>query len=230
MTTDKDFKRLVRGRMQKTGESYTAARSHLLRQPRHTVTGTAAVTAASVAIDYAKVAGMSDAALKAKTGCAWDKWVYVLDQAKAYEWSHARIAEYVHAKYKVGDWWGQTVTVGYERIKGLRARGQQRDGRYQTSKSKTLALPLGRLYQAFSQKAARERWLPNVGATIRSATRQKYMRMNWPDGTSVEIGFISKGRGKSQVAVQHGKLPDQATATRMKEFWGERLAALAELA
>jgi hypothetical protein len=56
------------------------------------------------------------------------------------------------------------------------------------------------------------------------------MRMNWPDGTSVEIGFISKGRGKSQVAVQHGKLPDQATATRMKEFWGERLAALAELA
>jgi hypothetical protein len=29
MTTQKDFKRLVRGRMQKTGESYTAARANL---------------------------------------------------------------------------------------------------------------------------------------------------------------------------------------------------------
>ena len=32
MTTQKDFKRLVRGRMQKTGESYTAARASLLAQ------------------------------------------------------------------------------------------------------------------------------------------------------------------------------------------------------
>jgi hypothetical protein len=31
MTTNKDFKRLVRGRMQKTGESYTAARANLLK-------------------------------------------------------------------------------------------------------------------------------------------------------------------------------------------------------
>ena len=31
MTTNKDFKRLVRGRMLKTGESYTAARSNLLK-------------------------------------------------------------------------------------------------------------------------------------------------------------------------------------------------------
>ena len=29
MPTDKDFKRLVRARMGKTGESYTTARSHL---------------------------------------------------------------------------------------------------------------------------------------------------------------------------------------------------------
>jgi len=30
MPTNKDFKRLVRARMRKTGESYTAARAHLL--------------------------------------------------------------------------------------------------------------------------------------------------------------------------------------------------------
>ncbi len=32
MPIQKDFKRLVRGRMQKTGESYAAARAHLVKQ------------------------------------------------------------------------------------------------------------------------------------------------------------------------------------------------------
>ena len=31
MPTDKDFKRLVRTRMRKTGEAYTTARAHLLK-------------------------------------------------------------------------------------------------------------------------------------------------------------------------------------------------------
>ena len=59
MTTDKDFKRLVRSRMQKTGESYTAARSRLLARPR---------TPASP--DYEKLSGVSDATIKDKTGSA----------------------------------------------------------------------------------------------------------------------------------------------------------------
>jgi hypothetical protein len=229
MTTNRDFKRLVRGRMQKTGESYTAARSHFLRQPTQAPAPPVARKPASVAADYARLAGMSDAAVKAKTGCPWDRWVWALDKAGAYAWPHPRIVEYVRTKYKVGDWWCQTVTVGYERIKGLRAIGQRRDGGYEATKSKTMALPLARLYGAFSQKRIRERWLPGVEPTVRSSTREKYMRLNWPDGTSVQLGFYRKGRGKSQVAVQHGKLPDQASAARMKAYWGERLEALAGL-
>ena len=48
------------------------------------------------------------------------------------------IAEYVHTKYKVADWWTQTVTVGYERIKGLRARGQPDAARMKTFWSEKL--------------------------------------------------------------------------------------------
>jgi len=231
MTTNRDFKRLVRGRMRKTGESYTAARVHFLSQPRQQAAPTPAAPApaAPAPADFARLAGMSDAAVKAKTGCNWERWVRALDRAKAYEWSHREIAKYVHEKYKVGDWWGQTVTVGYERIKGLRAVGQRRDGRYEASKSKTLPLPVSGLYRAFSHKPTRERWLPGVNLTVRSATRGKYMRINWPDGTSVQLVFTSKGRGKSTVSVQHERLPDKASVTRVKEFWGERLAALATL-
>jgi hypothetical protein len=75
----------------------------------------------------------------------------------------------------------------------------------------------------------RTRWLPDVALTVRSATPQKYMRITWPDGTSVVLGFTKKGTEKSQVAVQHTKLSDRAAVTRMKAFWQERLAALGEV-
>jgi len=222
MTTNKDFKRLVRGRMQKTGESYTAARSHLLEHKP-------AAAAAPAVVDYAKLAGKSDAILKEKTGCTWERWVKALDHKQAHTWPHREIAKYVHEKYKIPGWWAQTVTVGYERIKGLRAIGQRRDGSFEASKSKTFPVPLARLYSAFHDARTRGRWLPGVDLTVRTATRDKSLRITWPDRTSVEVGFIRKGADRSQVAVQHGKLADRAAVKRIKQYWAERLSALEEV-
>lgn len=224
MATDKDFKRLVRGRMGKTGESYTAARAHLRKQKP-----AAAVAPAAAPADYAKLAGKTDAILKEKTGCTWERWVKSLDHAKAYSWTHREIAKHVMEKYKVPGWWAQTVTVGYERIKGLRAVGQRRDGSFEASKSKTFPVPLARLYHAFHDARVRARWLPGVDLTVRTATREKSMRITWPDRTLVEVGFMNKGAGKSQVALAHGKLPDRAAVLRMKQYWAERLGALGEV-
>jgi hypothetical protein len=230
MTANKDFKRLVRGRMLKTGESYTAARSNLItsgRAVRRTGGATGRVPVAKP--DYGKLAGWSDDLIKAKTGCDWDRWVKALDHAKAHEWPHREIARYINEKYKVPGWWTQTVTVGYERIKGLRAIGQRRDGGYEANKSRTYPVPLARLYRGFSDKRNRVKWLPGVELTIRTATKDRSMRITWPDGTSVVVGFMAKGNGKSSVQVQHGKLTDKAAADKVKAFWGERLAALGEV-
>jgi len=232
MPANKDFKRLVRGRMQKTGESYTAARAHLLKQKPATAARPAAAppaAAVSATVDYAKLAGRSDAILKEKTGCTWERWVKALDYAQAYTWPHRDIAKHVHEKYKVPGWWAQTVTVGYERIKGLRAVGQRRDGSFEANKSRTFAVPLVRLYRAFHDARTRARWLPGVDLTVRTATRGKSMRITWPDRTSVAVGFSSRGEGKSQVAVQHGPLPDRAAAARVKQYWTERLDALGQV-
>jgi hypothetical protein len=135
----------------------------------------------------------------------------------------------VMEKYKTPGWWAQTVTVGYERIKGLRAVGQRRDGSFEANKSKTIAVPLARLYDAFSNPHLRARWLPGVDLTIRTATREKSMRITWPDRTSVVIGFDRRGPDKSLVALAHEKLRDRESATRMKQYWGERLDALQEV-
>src|SRR6185503_18178462 len=158
-------------------------------------------TARAAAVDYAKLAGRSDAIIKQRTGCTWERWVKALDYAQAYTWTHREIATHVHEKYKVPGWWAQSVTVGYERIRGLRAIGQRRDGSFEASKSKTYAAPLNRLYRAWNVARTRTQWLPGVALTIRSATREKYIHITWPDATWVSVGFLKKGVGKSQVAV-----------------------------
>ncbi len=227
MTANKDFKRIVRARMRKTGESYTAARIQLLKKTNGPTS--TAVAAPIAPAQYAALAGYSDAAVKAKTGCNWERWVKALDYKQAHTWSHGEIAAYVHKTYKIPGWWSQMVTVGYERIKGLRAIGQRRDGGFEASKSKVVAAPISRLYRAWRDARLRARWLPDVRPVIRTATRNKSMRVTWPDGTRVDVGFTAKGRAKSQVAIQHGRLPDRAAVARTKEYWAKRFATLAEL-
>lgn len=232
MPTNKDFKHLVRARMVKTGEAYTSARTQLLQKkqrqspPSSPPLPDPAPSPAAPSPDFAKLAGMSDATIKEKTGCAWERWVWALDRVGAHDWSHRAIADYVHATYKVPGWWTQAVTVGYERIKGLREIGQRRGGGYEASKSKVFAVPIGRLYRAFHDARTRRRWLGGVKLTVRTAIRDKSMRVTWPDDTSVELYFIAKGAAKSQVAVQHRKLADKAAADRTKAWWAERLGAL----
>src|SRR5437667_7591785 len=228
MPANKDFKRLVRTRMRKTGESYTTARMQLLDRKRSAIRPEPTASAATVVAptDYAKIAGMSDAAVKAKTGCTWERWVTALDYHGADAWSHRAIAEFVHEKYKVPDSWTQMVTVGYERIKGLRARGQRRDGSYEATKSRTFDVPVTALYDAWADKSVRDRWLDDTNAKIRTATAPKSIRLGLADGSILAVGFLPKGKTKSSVAVSQNKLPDRETATRLKQYWSDKLDAL----
>ena len=229
MPTNRDFKRVVRDRMKKTGESYTAARAQLVRNKPSTKRPTRVERALSMPVDYAAIAGMRDAWVKKATGGTWERWVMALDYAKAETWTHRQIAAYVQEKFNVPDWWTQMVTVGYERIKGLRARGQRRDGTYEVSKSKVLPVSLTELFATFSDTKRRARWLTGVEPELRHATPNKSMRMRWPDGSAVDIGFFGKGERKSQVAIGHRKLASAADAAQMKAFWSKRLQALAVL-
>jgi hypothetical protein len=228
MPLNKDLKRLVRARMTKTGEAYTAARAHIIKKPK-TTTGSEAAPATSKAVDYAALAGMSDATIKAKTGCTWERWVQALDHHGAEQMSHREIATLVNTKYKIPGWWSQSVTVGYERIKGLRARGQRRDGSYEATKSRTFNVPVSVLFDAWADAKTRRRWLDGAKVNVRTATAPKSMRLDWTDRSIIAVGFAAKGKSKSSVAVQHEKLPDRDTAERLKQYWSDRLDALGEV-
>ena len=169
---------------------------------------------------------MSDTAIKAGTGCTWERWVAALD-SKSIHWPHREIAEYVHEKYKVPGWWTQTVTVGYERIKGLRDIGQRRGGSYEASRSKTIAVPVARLFRARSATRGSAASGCRVKLIVRTAKPDRSLRITWATHTSVDVWLTAKAKDKSSVAVTHKKLTGKEDALRRKAYWGEQLDALA---
>jgi hypothetical protein len=220
MPKQKDLKRLVRTRMKKTGESYTTARIQLTRKK------TRSTSAATSAASFATLAGISDASIQKKTGRTWAQWVRVLDAIDAARMPHRQIAAHVHATYAIDGWWAQSVTVGYERIRGLRQIGQRRDGTFEISKSRTFPVRAPVLYRAFTNPKLRAQWLGDVVLTVRKATPNKVVRITWPDRTSVEASFTSKGE-KSQVSIQHTRLASKDSAAKLKAWWHGRLNTLA---
>lgn len=226
MPIQKDLKRLVRARMRKTGESYTTARSRLLEKKGGKTTTNGKAPPALPRGDLGVLAGMSDAAVAKKTGRTWKEWVSVLDRDGAAALPHGKIALLLHEHHSVPDWWAQMVTVGYERIRGLREKGQRRDGTFEVSKSKTYPVPIADLWKAFMRC---KEWLEGETLRMSKATKHKTMRMKWSDGTPVEAYFIEKGPAKSLLALQHRKLTSRAEAARLRTYWSERLAAIGDL-
>ena len=216
MTRQRSFKRLVRARMTKTGESYTTARMALLAAPEPRATDGPALS-------------MSEEAIRRRTGRGWEEWFDLLDAWGAAGRTHTEIARWVAKEHSIDGWDAQAVTVSYERATGRRAVGQHADG-FTISASKTVAVPVDQLYEAFADGSKRERWLPEGRLRERTALKPKSVRFDWGDGeTRVNVFFTAKGEARSTAAIQHERLPDAQEAERMKAYWRERVAVLKEV-
>jgi hypothetical protein len=216
MTRQRSFKQLVRARMEKTGESYTAARASLL---------TADVPAAET---QTPLLATSDASIRERTGRGWEEWFDVLDEWGAAERTHRETARWVAEQLGIHPlaWNAQAITGSYERARGLREVGEHANG-FSISASKTVAVPVERLYDAFVDPALRTGWLPDGALRERTATKPRSARFDWGDGaTRVIVSFAAKGEGKSTATVQHERLAGAEDAARMKAYWRERVAAL----
>jgi hypothetical protein len=130
MTRQKTFKRRVRQRMAKTGESYTAARRMLIAQGDR--------PDAPIPEFEPPVA---DETVVAATGRGWQAWFEALDAWEAATRSHTEIARWLREEQGVEGWYSQSITVGYERARGLRAPGERPDG-FAVGASRTIAVPV----------------------------------------------------------------------------------------
>ncbi|NNE42963.1 MAG: hypothetical protein HKN12_02030 [Gemmatimonadetes bacterium] len=175
-------------------------------------------------------AGMSNDAVKSKTGRTWSQWYGVLDRAGAKKKTHKEIARDLYRGHDVTFWWAQTITVAYERARGLREKHESPSG-FEASKSRTLNASRARVWKAWKDSRERGRWLDGR-MRIRKATEAKSIRASWEDdgaglqGTPFHVYFVAKGRGRCQVTVQHTKLAGARDVTRAKELWASNLEAL----
>jgi hypothetical protein len=169
--------------------------------------------------------GVSSAAVRKATGKTWREWLAILDKAGAAKLPHKDIVLRLQKSYRLADWWGQMVTVGYEQARGLRLKHQKTDG-FQINVAKTIAAPVGRAFAAWREPAQREQWLPRTPLTIRKATPHKSIRILWGDGTLLSVNFWPKGSLKCQVVPQHGKIATAADAEKLKAYWADKLEAL----
>jgi hypothetical protein len=170
---------------------------------------------------------VSEEAVRRATGRDRDDWFALLDGWGAAKREHRDIAAWLTGEHQVDRWWAQTLTVDYEHARGLRPPGGSRDGTFAVNASRTVAVPVERLFEAFVDSKLRERWLRD--ATMRERTSQpgRSARFDWEDGgTRVNVYFTPKGESECQVAVAHERLPDAETAQEAKAAWRERLTTL----
>ena len=214
MTTQKSFKRLVRTRMEKTGESYTAARASLLaaEAPRRARRrGSPRPTRRS--------ASARGAAGRSGSTCS--------TRGARPERPHREIARWVAGELDIHPlaWNAQAITVSYERARGLRVAGERADGfaitayedgrRCRSSGSSTR-----------SSTAQRARWLTNACASARRPGRSRPASTGTAATAARPRHLRAKGEASSTRRVDHARLADAEEAERMKAFWRARLDAL----
>jgi uncharacterized protein YndB with AHSA1/START domain len=168
---------------------------------------------------------VSDKSVIDKTGKGWEEWFTLLDNDNCTKLDHKGIVAILRDKYFVGDWWQQMIAVSYEQARGLRQVHEKQDG-FQISKNKTINCEISVLFKAWEDEQLRQQWLEAGAFVVRKVTPNKSMRITWEDGTSwLDVMFYQRNE-KTQVSINHSKLPTADAAEKMKAFWENQLLRL----
>ena len=247
MTRARALKQVIRARAAKTGEHYTTARRHILRELNEKAPAARVAPVAPVAPGApAKTTrgGMSDAASLKKTGKDLAHWFGVLDRFGAVEKGHSAAARHLNADHGVDGWYSQGITVAYERERGVRAVNQRCDGEYEVSVSKVMNATARQVVKAFSDARTRGAWITEADAKLANAlakgvndTKSKgfvirpdgqgRFRYKWDD-TTVQLYLIPKSKEKISVVVTQMKLPSAGSVEMQRGQWKTALALLAD--
>jgi hypothetical protein len=242
MTRARALKQLIRARAGKTGERYTTARRHVLKDlqsrfepsmPRLASTPKRSVS------DHSK-GSVSDQKAIEKTGHGLDYWFGVLDRFDGVGKGHTAAARHLYDAHGVDGWYAQGITVAYERARGVRAVNQRRDGAYEVSVSKVVAADGPAVVKAFTEAGRRRRWLSGVDAALGQALTtalkskgfvvradgQGRFRYAW-NGTIVQFYLLPKAGGKVSVVVTNTKLASAAMVEERRALWRAALASFA---
>ncbi len=229
MTTNESFKKRVRERMAQTGERYVAARRVLLGGLGDTTRPGPETDATRRRVRVTEPE-VDDLAIERATGRDWDEWCDLIDAWPGNDRGHGAIAAHIAEVYGIEGWWGQGVTVGYERITGRRVVNQMSDGTFSAGKSRTCAVDIETLRSMIVDPDERAVLFPGLETTLRSKPTSKALRVGIavdgePVGSAL-FSFTPKADGRAVINVSHDALPDTAAVERWKPYWADWLTAI----
>lgn len=223
MTASDSFIESVRERLAASSEAWDTARAAIGAEPAPRADG------------WAAAPEHSDDAIRKSTGAGWDEWVARIDAGPGRTATHTEIAAWVNANSDIGGWWSQGVTVGYERITGMRLPGQMPDGTFTISRTRTFAVAPDKLRALIEDEGSLAALLPHAQVTRRSKPGVKaprYALHTGADAPGTSLGTLQLGLDPApkgaKLTVTHEKLPSYEATGPWKDFWAAWLAALAE--
>jgi hypothetical protein len=166
---------------------------------------------------------VDDAKIRESTGRGWDEWAGLIDAGPGRDAGHTTIARWLVDEHGVDAWWAQGVTVGYERIRGLRLPGQMPDGTFSVSRSRTLDVPAADLRAILLDDERRSALLGGMTTVLASKPEAKSLRFHARSGEE-EAGILSFAPvptgERTKLTVTHEKLASPEEAERWKSHWG----------
>jgi hypothetical protein len=214
MTKQESFKRRIRERMEKTGERYAAARRALISP-----------TASPGSRIWVSQPEFTDEVIRTNTGKSWNEWCDLIDEWPGHIDGHTAIARHIHETTDLNGWWSQGVTVGYERITGLRLPHQMADGTFTASKSRTMDIDVTVLRELLVSDDAKTELFRDVETELRSRATAKTLRIAVGPGIA-SFSFDAVKDGRTKVTVAHEKLPTYDDVEQWKFYWSEWLDAV----
>lgn len=214
MTRQETFKRRIRERMEKTGERYGAARRVLIERASN-----------EGQREWASEPEMADKPLREATGRGWDEWCDLIDAWPGHRDGHTAIATFLRDDHGVEGWWAQTVTVGYERITGLRLPYQQPDGTFSAGKSRTVTADAAMIREMLLDDEDRADLFPGFDTELRSRPASKVLRIGIGPGTA-EVTLDPLADGRVKITIAHDKLPAAEDVEPWKSYWSDWLEAI----
>jgi len=196
-------------------------------------------------MEYSKIGRVSSESVEKATGKTWDQWIAILEKAGARSWTHQEIVAFLKKKHKLGPWWQQGVTLGFEIAIGRRVEGQNAKGEYSLTVTQSLHLDVKKVWKHFVSEEGKTIWLQplfpveikpkNTFETqdgffgeFRTMKKERRIRMTWQDpnwdgGTTVEVIFVARANGNSIVCINHGKIKDLRIQAKLRTRWRQAL-------
>lgn len=167
-------------------------------------------------------------AIENETGKSWNEWLAFFDKIGAKDLSHKDIALKVHESGWAGDWWAQAVTVAYEQHIGRRLPGQDSDGSFTVSVTKTYSGDLDETLAAWRKVADTHSEFNGTKLAkpveVSKTEKWRYWRANLADNSKAVVYISKKSEDKCLLAIQHERLSSSAAVETWRAYWKEFLA------